>query len=181
MIPTYILLSGLILWFVIGTKGYWPVKMALITLTVCFSMFLSRTVDDMRGWPYDGELPDEFRVHWIVVKEPSKTNTEDKGGIYIWITDFAGDGRIPRAYRSTYTKRGHENAQDALKLLKEGKMVAGGKDGREGEGEGEGEGGDGKGKGGKKGQGQGTGGGSLSNSPEIIFHELPPPKLPEKN
>jgi hypothetical protein len=59
----------------------------------------------------------------------------------------------------------------------EGKPVAGSRGGSEGEGEGEGEGD------GKKGQGQGngTGDGSLSDSPEIIFHELPPSKLPEKN
>ena len=44
---------------------------------------------------------------------------------------------------------------------------------------GEGEG-DGDGEGGKKGQNGNNGGGSLSGFSGIIFHELPPSKLPEK-
>ena len=53
IIPTFILLGGLILWFVIGTKGDWSLKMILITMTVCFSLFLSQTMEDVRGWPTD--------------------------------------------------------------------------------------------------------------------------------
>jgi hypothetical protein len=177
IIPTFILLGGLILWFVIGTKGYWSLKMALITLTLCFSLLLSRTMEDVRGWPTDDELPNKFRVHWLVIKEPSKTDHDEKGGIYLWVTDLAGDGKRPRAYRSEYSHEKHEDAQKALGMIMDGKPVAGR---RGGEGEGKGKG-DGEGGGKGQGQGNGTGGGSLSNSPEIIFHELPPPKLPEKD
>lgn len=152
--------------------------MALITLTVCFSMFLSATINDLRGWPYDGPLPDEFRVYWIVVEEPSKSDANNRGGIYLWITDLDGNNKVPRAYKSNYTRRDHEGAQDALKLLKKGKMVVGGRAGTEGEDGGEG---NGEGQGHGQGEGQGHGGGSLSDSPEIIFHELPPSKLPEKD
>ena len=179
IIPTFILLGGLILWFVIGTKGYWSLKMILITMTVCFSLFLSQTMEDVRGWPTDDELPNKFRVHWIVIKEPSKTDHSEKGGIYLWVTDLAGDGKQPRAYRSEYSREKHEDAQKALGMIMEGKAVAGGRGG-DGEGEGEGEG-DGEGDQKGQGQGNGTGDGSLSDSPEIIFHELPPSKLPEKN
>jgi len=176
IIPTFILLGGLILWFVIGTKGYWPLKMILITMTVCFSLLLSQTMENVRGWPTDDELPYEFNVHWVVIKEPSKADHNNKGGMYLWVTDLSGDGRQPRAYRSEYSREKHEDAQEALEMIMGGKKVGG----RRGEGEGDGEG---DGEGGQKGQGEGngTGGGSLSNSPEIIFHELPPPKLPEKN
>ena len=181
IIPTFILLGGLILWFVIGTKGYWSLKMILITMTVCFSLFLSQTMEDVRGWPTDDELPNKFRVHWIVVKEPSKADHSEKGGIYLWVTDLAGDGKQPRAYRTEYSREKHEDAQKALGMIMEGKAVAGSRGG-DGEGEGEGDGdGDGDGDDAKEqGEGNGTGGGSLSNSPEIIFHELPPSKLPEK-
>jgi len=171
IIPTFILLGGLILWFVIGTKGYWPLKMVLITMTLCFSLLLSRTMEDVRGWPTDDELPNKFRVHWLVIKEPNKADHNEKGGIYLWVTDLAGDGKQPRAYRSEYSREKHEDAQKALKMIMEGKSVMGRRGGK----------GDGKGKGKGEGQGNGNGGGSLSNSPEIIFHELPPSKLPEKD
>ena len=176
IIPTFILLGGLILWFVIGTKGYWSLKMVLITMTLCFSLLLSQTMKDVRGWPTDDELPNEFNVHWVVIKEPSKTDHNDKGGIYLWVTDLSGDGRQPRAYKSEYSREKHDDAQKALEMIMGGKKVGG----RRGDGEGDG---DGDSEGGQKGQGEGngTGGGSLSNSPEIIFHELPPPKLPEKD
>jgi len=178
IIPTFILLGGLILWFVIGTKGYWSLKMILITMTVCFSLFLSQTMQDVRGWPTDDPLPDQFRVHWVVIKEPNKTDRNANGGIYLWVTDLSGDGKQPRSYRSEYSREKHEDAQEALDMIMNGKSVVG----RRGKGEGEGDG-DGKGDGDQKGQGQGagSGGGSLSDSPEIIFHELPPPKLPEKD
>jgi len=182
IIPTFILLGGLILWFVIGTKGLWPLKMILITMTVCFSLFLSQTMKDVRGWPTDDQLPDKFIVHWIVVKEPSKTDVSNKGGIYLWVTDLSGEGKEPRAYKTEYSREGHDDAQKAIGMIMEGKTVAGSRKG-DGEGEGEGDGdGEGEGDGDSKGQGEGngTGGGSLSNSPEIIFHELPPSKLPEK-
>ena len=176
IIPTFILLGGLILWFVIGTKGYWPLKMILITMTVCFSLFLSQTMQDVRGWPTDDALPDKFRVHWIVVKEPDKADRDNKGGIYLWVTDLSGDGSQPRSYRSEYSRKKHEDAQEALGMIMNGKAVGG----RRGEGEG---GGDNKGDGDQKGEGQdgGDGAGSMSNSPEIIFHELPPPKPPKKD
>jgi len=182
IIPTFILLGGLILWFVIGTKGYWPLKMVLITMTLCFSLFLSQTMEDVRGWPTDDEPPEKFIVHWLVIKEPSKLDTTDKGGIYMWVTDLGGDGKEPRAYKTKYSREGHEEAQKAIGMIMDGKTVMGSRNGKKGEGDGSGDG-EGKGEGGgKKGQGQGngTGGGSLSNSPEIIFHELPPSKLPEK-
>lgn len=171
IIPTFILLGGLILWFVIGTKGYWLLKLILIAMTVCFSLFLSETMENVKGWPTDDELPDSFHVHWIVIKEPSKTDHNKKGGIYIWVMDLAGDGKQPRAYRIDYSREMHEEAQKALGMIRAGKRVVGG---RRGDGKG-------KGKGRGSGEGDGNGGGSFSDSPEIIFHELPPSKLPEKD
>jgi hypothetical protein len=168
-ITTFILLSGLILWFVIGTKGYWPLKAAIIALTLGFSLFLSSEMEDLRGWPYDGTLPESFRVHWIVVGEPDKTDVGDKGAIYLWVSV---PDSLPRVYRIPYTTERHEDAERALGMIRDGKKV-GGKNGGKEEGKGEG---DGEGKGNKG----GNGGGSLSDSPEVIFHELPPPKLPEK-
>jgi len=57
--------------------------------------------------------------------------------------------------------------------------MVGGRNRGKGKGKGKGKG-DGKGKGGGKDKGGGKGGGSLSKSDDIIFHDLPPSKLPDK-
>jgi len=60
-----------------------------------------------------------------------------------------------------------------VQQIKAGNRVGGGvSEGEEGKEGGEGKEGEG--------QGDGDGGGSLSDSPELYFEPLPPPKLPEK-
>ena len=138
-----------------------------------------------------------FSEHCNPIKEPNK-RTGDKGCVYVWATGSEGehhkkdgwrtllvyfqnyDPTEPRAYRLNYSRELHERSQEALGKIKNGEGVGGKNNGR-GKGKGEGEG-DGKGKG--KGNGDGkngqAGGGSLSNSDDIIFHNLPPSKLPDK-
>ena len=89
----------------------------------------------------------------------------------------------PRAYRTPYTREGHERGEDALKKIKNGQPVMGRNNGKKGKGKGKGDGekGDGKGKGkGGKGKKGGKGGGSFSQSDDISFHDLPETILPEK-
>ena len=89
----------------------------------------------------------------------------------------------PRAYRTPYTREGHERGEDAIKKIKNGQPVMGQNNGKKGKGKGKGDGekGDGKGKGkGGKGKKGGKGGGSFSQSDDISFHDLPETILPEK-
>ena len=190
----FFILSALLLWLIIGVKGRWSVKALVISLVLYSCLSIDFSLDNLSGWPSNQTLPDSFQVHWIKVKEPNK-RTGEKGSIYVWATDMnrqvakSGwqgwkgyfisfqdyDTTEPRSYRLPYSKIGHEKAREALDMIKGGKKV-GGKNNGKGKGKGEGKG---KGKGdGKKGQGKGDG--SLSRSDDIIFHELPPTKLPDK-
>jgi hypothetical protein len=152
------------------------------------------SLENLAGWPTDQQLPEKFTVHWIVVEEPNK-KTGEEGFIYIWATNtgvyYKEDGRDdwrtlllslqnydptkPRAYKLSYSMDLHEQSQRAMDKIRAGGKVGG----ERGDGDGSG---DGKGKtsGGKKGQSGNNGGGSLSGFSGIIFHELPPSKLPEK-
>ena len=193
-------LTGLVLWFIIGAKGHWVLKafIILLTLHVCLSVGMS--IPNFAGWPSDDRLPDKFLVHWITIKEPDKKTKED-GYIYIWATVLSNqekevegwkqyllsfgvqDFTEPRAYRTPYTREGHERGEDALKKIKNGQPVMGRNNGKKGKGKGKGDGkkGDGKGKGkGGKGKKGGKGGGSFSQSDDISFHDLPETILPEK-
>ena len=194
-------LTGLILCFIIGARGHWGIKafIILLTLHVCLSVGMS--IPNFAGWPSGDRLPDKFLVHWITIKEPDKKTKED-GYIYIWATTLSQqekevegwkqyllsfgvqDFTEPRAYRTPYTREGHERGEDALKKIKNGEPVMGRNNGKKGKGKGKGDGkkGDGKGKGkGGKGKKGGKGGGSFSQSDDISFHDLPETILPEKD
>lgn len=200
----FILLTSLILWFVIGSKGLWRLKAATILLTLYLCLSVNFSLENLMGWPSGQQPPKEFRVHWVVIKEPNK-KTGDKGDVYVWVTDmnpkekddgsffisFANENmRKPRSYRLEYSKELHEDGQKALEMIMGGQAVMGTNEGLQGQGEGgdgqgngqgdgQGEGGDGDGEGGGE-NGGGAGGGSLSRNGGISFQPLPPSKLPSK-
>ena len=200
----FILLTSLILWFVIGSKGLWRLKAATILLTLYLCLSVNFSLDNLMGWPSSQQPPKEIRVHWVIIKEPNK-KTGDKGDVYVWVTDmnpkekddgsffisFANENmRKPRSYRLEYSKELHEDGQKALEMIMGGQAVMGTNEGLQGQGEGgdgqgdgqgagQGEGGDGDGEGGGE-NGGGAGGGSLSRNGGISFQPLPPSKLPSK-
>jgi hypothetical protein len=181
----FILLSAIILWFVIGAKGQWSLKAACIAFTLYFSLSLAQSLPKMMGWPSTEKIPNQFEIHWGLVEEPDKI-TGEAGRIYLWLTSqnedsspswlisfHAAEEDSPRAYSIPYSRDNHEKIDQAVQQIKAGNRVGGGvSEGEEGKEEGEGKEGEG--------QGDGDGGGSLSDSPELYFEPLPPPKLPEK-
>lgn len=181
----FILLSAIILWFVIGAKGQWSLKAACIAFTLYFSLSLAQSLPKMMGWPSTEKIPSQFEIHWGLVEEPDKI-TGESGRIYLWLTPqnedsspswlisfHATEEDSPRAYSIPYSRDNHEKIDQAVQQIKAGNRVGGGvSEGEEGKEGGEGKEGEG--------QGDGDGGGSLSDSPELYFEPLPPPKLPEK-
>jgi hypothetical protein len=188
----FVLIATLILWFIIGSKGHWGSKAAMILLSLYFCLSVGFSVSDFMGWPTEEKLPEKFRVYWLVIDEPDP-KVGDGGSIYVWlqpnstteitrdswddylISFYDGDSE-PRAYRLPYTRELHKKTQQALDTLMGGGSVGGTS---EGEGNGEGNGDEGEGEG-KKDQG-GHGEGSLSRDGGLMFHDLPPTKLPDKD
>lgn len=184
----FLILAIILLWFFIDVKGKFPVKVALILLTVYYSLVTWHSLGSYAGWPAAATPPEEFTLNWVVVREPNKT-TKDAGAIYLWLTGdsnepntifnifkYKSSGHEPRAYELPYSTEMHEKAQKAKGLLMRGKVVRGKKGGKpglpgEGDGDGSGKGGDSKGPGKK---------GSLSNEQDYEFHELLPSVLPDK-
>jgi hypothetical protein len=190
----FVIVAVLILWFVIGSKGHWISKAIVIFASLYFCLSVGFSIKDYMGWPTSEDLPEKFLVHWLIIEEPDK-RTGNKGSIYAWLKPLSkteksydtwgdyllsfydGESR-PRAYRLDYSRDLHEKAQRAIELLMGGARVGGLNAGKEGEGKG-------KGKGKAKGQGKGggaanEGGGSLTRNGGIMFHQLPPPRLPDK-
>ena len=181
----FILLTSLILWFVIGSKGLWSIKAAIIVLTLYLCLSVNLSLDNLMGWPSRQDLPEKFQVHWILIEEPDK-KSHGEGNIYLWTANLSSNAddegsffmsfynnnlHKPRAYRVDYSKELHKQAQGALEMIRGGQTVIGtngnGKQGKQGgKGEGKGEGGE--------------GGGSLSRNGGISFQKLPKSKLPSK-
>tara|TARA_Y100000034_G_C6840923_1_gene380465 strand:+ start:252 stop:965 length:714 start_codon:yes stop_codon:yes gene_type:complete len=96
------------------------------------------------------------------------------------------DLETPRVHTVPYSRKLHQQCNRALQMLKDGKPVYGnGKDfanARKGKGNGKGKGkGKSKGKGDRQGeQGRQGNPGQSSVQQDSIFHELPPPKMPDK-
>jgi hypothetical protein len=186
----FVLIAALVLWFVIGSKGHWVSKAAMILLSLYFCLSVGFSVNEFMGWPTDDKLPPKFLLHWAVIKEPD-VKLGDKGSIYVWIKPIGKheveykewnnyllsfyDGKSrPRAYRIPYSRTLHEQTQKAIDAIAKGEGV-GGTSGEKGSGKGK------KRSGGKgSGKAAGDGGGSLTRNGSIEFHKLPPPKLPDK-
>ena len=202
----FVLIAALTLWFIIGSKGHWVSKATMILMSLYFCLSVGFSVSDFMGWPTDEDLPEKFRVYWLVIDEPDPKR-DDGGNIYVWLQPdletegthdswhdyllsfYDGDSE-PRAYRLPYTRELHEQSQKALNTIMGGGAVGGtngglGKGDTEGEGSGEGEGeGEGEGVGGDGAGGiglRGRGGGGVSRNGGIMFHDLPPTKLPDKD
>jgi len=192
----FLIVTALVLWAVIGGRGWWWLKALMVVGTFLFSISLWHSLESLEGWPTDESMPDKFEIKWIVVEEPN-IRTGDKGEILVWSKNMTKEYKSkssipllhnkeksddPRLHRLPYSREMHKQAQDIQKKIaaggkyygemKDGKME--GKGEGKGKGSGQGKGGDGKGEGKGK-SGQKGDGGSLSQEQDPIFHELPPP------
>ena len=191
----FLLITGLLLWFIIGSKGNWAAKVLVIACSLFFCLSVGFSLENLIGWASTQIVPEKFRVHWLIIVEPDK-KLNKPGAIYIWLQDskkrkisfiesmYNINITEPRVHKIPYTKGQHEQANQALEMIMGGKEVGGTRAGvgqKPGDGEGEGDGKEGE-PGPNNGEGQsGEGsGGSFSGFSGIIFHELPPTKLPEK-
>ena len=79
------------------------------------------------GWATPEPLPEEFRLHWLTVKEPDKAAGED-GFIYFWVRELDAAGLpvgAPRAHRVPWDEATAEQAEEALAQLQDGEPLIG--------------------------------------------------------
>jgi uncharacterized membrane protein YgcG len=201
----FLSIALIVLWFIIGAKGHWALKAAVIAFTLHLCVSVGASLPDFAGWPSSSPVPSKFLVHWLVVKEPDK-KTKEPGAIYLWATNLSSEEQEneeawrrflipldftdlsqPRVYKVPYSTESHEKADDVIGRIRDGKTVIG--ESASGEGDGDGSGGEGKGGegdgdgsgqeggGGNEGGGQGT----FSLSDDVNFQDLPAALLPDKN
>ena len=180
-IVSFVFVTAILLWFVIGSRGKWFIK-AIAIASLCLLSYLNwNSINGMLGWATNDSLPNKFEVLWVTVKEPNK-QARTEGGIFVLLRNInkeesdgislynKDDKQEPRLYKVKYTPKKHEQAMAIIEQIKKGKRVFG--------------------SGKKKGKGQGNKQGQPGNMPgnpwgtmghdEDLFYILPPVVPPQK-
>ncbi len=205
----FILFAVLILWSIIGARGWWWLKVPVIAGTLYFGLAVWYSVDSHLGWATYHDPPRKFMVEWMVVDEPDKVtgdpgsihilltkvdHPEDMDGItwkdqYLTIIGYRGNDEEPRLFVRPYSRGLHQAASQVAQMRRAKKKVVGefknGKFGAEGEGDGQGRG-EGRGRATLNavpdGAGDGRGyGGDNQGLGDFMFYELPTPNYPPKD
>lgn len=190
-IPTgFVILAAILLWFIIGSKGYWWLKFITIAFVMYFGIALWYSIDSYLGWPSRDDMPPKYMIYWAHIQEPDK-KSDDDGAIFFWVReletseqtaylhvlDYQANKKDPRVYRIPYSREAHKQVQQMIDGIKKGKNYIGGKNAPGGDGDGE-QGAKSGNKSGKKGT---KGAFSFSyRSKDMYIYPLPPPKIPEK-
>ena len=137
IIALYVLLIGMLGWFVIGATGKWWAKGTMIALSLWFGLTLFYTMHNFMGWPTLEQINNErSQILYFQIREPSK-KYDDEGAIYLWVRILHSneepeaktfqelmnpmtwflytDKRAPRAYKLPYTKEVHEQLEELTK------------------------------------------------------------------
>ena len=84
-------------------------------------------LSDLLGWATIEPMPEDFRLHWVVIEEPDKARGGD-GKIYFWIRELDEAGLAegaPRAYQVPWDEDTAESAEEALEELEGGQLLNG--------------------------------------------------------
>lgn len=183
----FIMLAGVLCWYVATAEGRWLTKLALTVLLVGFALDVSRSLDSYAGWPTAEEMPDDAQLLGAIIREPT-ARVDDSGAIYVWVRPLAPpeSGLLretpspdePRAFRLPYSREMHEEMEAAMQAIRQGQPVGlhrGRHKGKRGQGSGQ----DGDG------QGSGLGNGMAEDDDEGLHtYALPasqPPRKDDKN
>ncbi len=173
LILSYLLIASLLLLFCFFTPFTRKVKLAGILVVAAFYFTSWNSYINILGWPSTEDLPDKFRISWVIIQEPSKGNRKE-GSLYLWLrklNEVNTPYGAPRSYKLLWNEENHKVAQSALYKLKEGEQLNGTKTygvlDKENEGN-------------KANQYKSEDGEPEEGIPSFEFVEVPPPNLPAK-
>jgi len=173
LILSYLLIASLLLLFCFFTPFTRKVKLTGILVVAAFYFTSWNSYINILGWPSTEDLPDKFRISWVIIQEPSKGNRKE-GSLYLWLrklNEVNTPYGAPRSYKLLWNEENHKVAQSALYKLKEGEQLNGTKTygvlDKENEGN-------------KANQYKSEDGEPEEGIPSFEFAEVPPPNLPAK-
>lgn len=119
----FLLVAGLLLWFVIGSRGPWPLKLVAIVAASAFTFLLWDALDSFSGWPAEAQPPERALLLASSVDEPD--------AVYLWLVppvrpgplEYRPDDAEPRAYKLPYSRELHEQVDLAARMAQSGSRV----------------------------------------------------------
>jgi hypothetical protein len=81
----FCLLTTILLWFIIGSKGHWVLKLVSILVCIYFSIVIWFSSCTYLGWPSKDPLPNKYVVSWAQVEEP---DPNFYGAIFLWVEEL---------------------------------------------------------------------------------------------
>ena len=112
LIFSYLLIAGLLLMFCFYTSFSKKIKLCGVVFVTAFYFLSWNTYTNLLGWPSAQDLPEEFRIIWVVIEEPKK-ETGKEGGLYLWVR-LLDEAKIvhgkPRAYKLEWSEENYKKA-----------------------------------------------------------------------
>tara|TARA_B100001175_G_C19489228_1_gene631652 strand:- start:993 stop:1544 length:552 start_codon:yes stop_codon:yes gene_type:complete len=127
LILSYLLIVSLLMLFCFFTSFTRKVKLTGILVVALFYFISWNSYINILGWPSTQELPDKFRISWVVIQEPGKADKKE-GGLYLWVRNLNEMNipyGMPRSYELIWNDENHKVAQSALHKLEEGEKLNG--------------------------------------------------------
>ena len=169
----YLLVASLLLLVCFRTNFTKKSKSLFVLVVTVFCFVTWQGLFDILGWPTYEELPDKFKISWVVIQEPNKISKKE-GGLYLWVRNLDESNRPfgqPRAYSLFWNEENHRRAQEALHRIKEGEQLNGRKTygvlNKDNKGE-------------KSNKYESEETIQEEGVPSFVFDEVPPPDLPAK-
>lgn len=127
----FAVLSVILLWFLVGTKGKWQYKVPLIIIVPFLGFLTHQIPDTYRGWPTSSVPASTSTYIGGIVEEPDGSF---KGAIYLWLIPARGGSSDhglgytskngePRAYVVAYSRQLHKQVDAANSAVKKGGAV----------------------------------------------------------
>ena len=132
--PIYVaftLVTALLLWFVIGSRGKWFIKLPMIVLVPAFMIVVWFSLSSFSGWPTIQSPPKAALYVYGYAIEPDP-NQNIGGAIYVWLVppkvhggvfDYAPKTGEPRSYKLPYSKQLEAQVQGANAAVAHGQQV----------------------------------------------------------
>ena len=123
----YLLVASLLVLVCFRTDFSKKIKSLFVLVVTVFYFVTWQGLFDILGWPTYEELPDKFKISWVVIQEPNKISKRE-GGLYLWVRNLDESNRPfgePRAYSLFWNEENHKRAQEALHRIKEGEQLNG--------------------------------------------------------
>ncbi|MGB1011507.1 MAG: hypothetical protein ACPGVP_17445 [Thiolinea sp.] len=126
LVGVNVLVLALLMLVLLFSRLHWVLRLILVLLVSAAYWLAYQGWDRAQGWPSHNAVPEKFLLHGAVIEEPDKERGVS-GTIFLWLSDLTEHkpAELPRAYILPYSKRLHNSAQEALRMMRNGELQMG--------------------------------------------------------